>query len=192
MLKLRNGGVGNTRYPENIMVTYDVLNQPVGNWAHMTYQASVVRYGKSYGAERGELWSTLGGDLTIPLRGSVADTLRSQYTHLRLYMEAVRRDNFNGFAGRTRSYLSASAEYVRGPLVFDLTTSQRWTTDRIDPLQKDELYTVSLGYTLPSQTLAAIAFGHEKVADRQGVYAGVRFTQTLTTCSRCIAKGKYY
>lgn len=192
MVKLQNGGVGNTRYPENIMVTYDVLNQPIGNWAHMTYQASVIRYGRSYDARRGEVWSTVGGDLSIPLRGAVADTLRNHYTQIRLYAEAARRDSFNGVPGRARTYLSASAEYMNGPLVFDLTTSHRWTTDRVEPLQKDALYTVSLGYTLPTQTVAAISIGHERVADRQGVYAGLRFTQTLTTCSRCIAKGKYY
>ena len=192
MVKLQNGGVGNTRYPENIMVTYDVLNQPIGNRAQITYQASVIRWGKTYGAQQGELWTTLGGDINIPLGGSVADTLRNHYRQLHLYVEGARRDNFNGFTGRARSYLSASAEYIDGPLVFDLTTTQRWTTDRIAPLQKDELYTASLGYTLPSQTVVAAAFGHEQVGDRQGVYAGIRFTQTLTTCSRCIAKGKYY
>ncbi len=192
MVKLQNGGVGNTRYPENVMLTYDVLNQPVGGWGQVNYQASVVRLGKTYGAERGEVWGTLGADLNIPLHGSVADTLSGRYSQLRLYVEGVRRENFNGFAGRARSYLSASAEYMRGPLVLDLTTSQRWTTDRVEPLQRDELYTVSLGYTLPSQTVAAFAIGHEKVADRQGLYAGLRFTQTLTTCSRCIARGKYF
>jgi hypothetical protein len=193
MVKLQNGGVGNTNYPENLMVTYDVLNQPVGRWAQVTYQASVIRYGKSYGAQQGEWWSTLGGDLTIPLRASVADTLRYRYSQIRFYVEGARRDNFEGFAGRTRNYLSASAEYTDGPLVLDLTTSQRWTTDRIEPLQKDELYTASVGYTLPwSQTVAAVALGQEKVADRQGLYAGFRLTQTLTTCSRCLAKGGYY
>ena len=192
MVKLQSGGVGNTRYPENIMLTYDVLNQPIGGWGQITYQASVVRYGKSYDAQQGEIWSTLGADLSIPVRGSVADTLRNHYTQIRLYAEAARRDNFNGVAGRARTYLSASAEYMDGPLVFDLTTSQRWTTDRVAPLQKDELYTVSVGYTLPTQTVAALAIGQERVADRQGVYAGLRFTQTLTTCSRCIAKGRYY
>ncbi|MDB5459505.1 MAG: hypothetical protein JWO72_1246 [Caulobacteraceae bacterium] len=192
MIHLQAGGVGNTRYPENLMVTYDVINKPVGRWGQLTYQASVIRYGKSYGAQRGELWSTLGGDLSIPIHGSVEDTLRGHYSQLRLYVEGARRDNFNGIAGRTRNYLSGSAEYMDGPLVFTLTTSQRWTTDRIEPLLKDELYTASIGYTLPSQTVAAISVGQERVADRQGVYAGVRFTQTLTTCSRCLAKGRYY
>ena len=41
-------------------------------------------------------------------------------------------------------------------------------------------------------TYAGAKFYFEKVADRNGVYAGIRFTQTLTTCSRCIAKGHYY
>lgn len=192
MIHLQDGGVGNTRYPENIMATYDVLNHPVGHWAQLTYQASVIRWGRTYGSQAGEFWSTLGGDIAIPLQGSVADTLRGQYSQLHLYVEAARRDNFNGFAGRARTFLTAAAGYSRGPLTLDLTTTQRWTTDRAEPLQKDELYTASLGYTLPSQTVAALSIGHERVGDRQGVYAGLRLTQTFTVCSKCIAKGRYY
>ena len=100
MVHYKDGGVGNTRWPENVMVTYDVLNKPIGNWGQLTYQASVIRYGRSYGAQRGEIWGTLGGDLAIPLHGSVANTLRGNYSQLRLYVEAARRDNFEGFAGR--------------------------------------------------------------------------------------------
>jgi hypothetical protein len=192
MSHLNAGGVGVTRYPENLMVTYDVYNQPVGAWAQASWQASAIRWGRTYGSQASEFWTTLGGDITIPLRGTVADTLRGEYAQVRFYVEAARRDNFNGFAGRARNYLSASVEYTKGPLVLDLTTSQRWTTDRVEPLQTDSLYTASIGYTLPSQTLAALAFGQERVADRQGVYAGLRLTQTLTNCSKCIAKGKYY
>lgn len=192
LVHYKDGGVGNTRWPENLMVTYDVLNMPVGHWAHMSYQASVIRWGKSYGAERGEWWTTAGADLSIPLQGSVADTLRGAYSQLHLYVEAARRDNFNGFAGRARTYLTASAEYLRGPWVFDLTTTQRWTTDRVEPLQKDELYTVSLGYTLPSATVAAFSVAREQVGDRRGVYAGLRLTQSFTLCSRCLAKGQFY
>jgi hypothetical protein len=191
-VKLQSGGVGNTRWPENLMVTYDVLNQPIGGWSQITYQASAIRWGRSYGAQASEWWTTAGADMAIPLKGSVADTLRGHYSQLHLYVEAARRDNFNGFAGRARTYLTGSVEYVEGPMILDLTTTQRWTTDAIEPLQKDELYTASLGWTLPSQTVAALAIGQEKVADRSGLYAGLRFTQTLTTCSRCIAKGHYY
>ena len=191
-VRLRDGGVGNTRLPENVMATWDNLNQPVGHWGHLTWQASAIRWGRTYSGSAGEFWSTLGGDLAIPLRGSVADTLRGHYTQLRLYMEAARRDNFDGVLGRARTFLSADAQYMDGPVTLDLTTTHRWTTGAAQPLQKDELYTASLGYALPSQTVAALAIGHEKVADRQGVYAGIRFTQTLTTCSRCVAKGHYY
>jgi len=191
-IRLKDGGVGNTRYPENVMATWDNLNQPIGNWAHLTWQASVIRWGRTYSGPSGEFWSTLGGDLAIPLRGSVEDTLRGHYTQLHLYMEAARRDNFNGIPGRNRNYLSLAAQYMDGPFTVDLTTTQRWTQGAREPSQKDELYTASLGYTLPSQTVAALSIGHEKVADRQGVYAGLRITQTLTTCSRCIAKGRYY
>lgn len=192
MIHYRDGGVGNTRWPENLMATYDVLNMPVGHWAHMSYQASVIRWGRTYGAERGEWWATLGADLSIPLRGRVADTLSFHYSQLRFYAEAARRDNFEGVAGRTRDFLSGSAEYMSGPWVFDLTTAQRWTTDRIEPLRKDESYTGTLAYTLPSQTVVSLSAAREKVGDRHGLYAGLRLTQTLTVCSRCALKGRYY
>lgn len=192
LVKLQDGGVGNTRWPENLMVSYDVLNQPIGHWSQVTYQLSAIRWGRTYGSQASEFWTTAGADLAIPLHGSVADTLRGRYSQLHLYMEAARRDNFNGFAGRARTYLTGSVEYVNGPVILDLTTTQRWTTGRALPLQKDELYTASFGYALPSQTVAALAIGQETVGDRRGVYAGLRFTQTLTACSRCIAKGKYY
>ena len=192
LIHLKDGGVGNTRWPENLMATYDVLNMPVGHWAHMSYQASVIRWGRTYGAERGEWWTTTGADLSIPLQGSVADTLRGSYSQLHLYLELARRDNFNGVAGRARTYLTASAEYMRGPWVFDLTTTQRWTHDRVEPLQKDALYTASFGYTLPSATVAALSVAREQVGDRRGVYAGLRLTQTFTLCSRCLAKGQFF
>jgi hypothetical protein len=192
LIHYKDGGVGNTRWPENLMATYDVLNMPVGTWAHMSYQASVVRWGKTYGAERGEWWTTLGGDINIPLHGSVADTLRGRYSQLSLYVEGARRDNFEGVAGRSRDYLTASAELTQGPWVVDLTTTQRWTHDRIEPLRKDALYTTTLGYTLPSQTVAAFSVGRETVGAEKGVYAGVRLTQTFTVCSRCLGKGRFF
>lgn len=191
-IHLQDGGVGNTRWPENFMLTYDTLNQPLGHWAHFTWQASAIRWGRTYQSQAGEWWTTLGGDLAIPLRGSVEDTLRGHYTQLHLYVEAARRDNFNGFTGRSRTFLSGDIQYMDGPFTLDLTTTHRWTAGAGQPFQKDTLYTASAGYTLPSQTVAAISIAQEKVADRQGVYAGIRLTQTLTTCSRCIAKGHYY
>jgi hypothetical protein len=107
-------------------------------------------------------------------------------------VEGARRDNFQGVSGRARDFLSASAEYMNGPWVGDLTTTQRWTTGRIAPLQKDELYTASIGYTLPSRTVAALSVGHEVVGSHQGFYLGIRLTQTLTTCSMCLANEPYY
>ena len=192
MIHYKDGGVGNTKLPENVMATYDVLNHPLGNWAHMNYQVSAIRWGKTFGAERGELWATVGADLSVPLKGSVADTLGGRYNQLRFYVEATRRDNFQGVAGRTRDFLSGSAEYMAGPLVFDLTSAQRWTKGGGEPDQKDESYTGSIGYTLPSQTVIAISAAREKVGDRQGLYAGIRLTQTLTVCSRCQVKGTSY
>jgi hypothetical protein len=192
MIHYADGGIGNTRWPENFMATWDVLNKPVGQWAQLNYQAGVIRWGKTYGAQQGEWWTTLGGDLSIPLQDSVEDTLRGHYSQLRLYLEGARRDNFQGIAGRARDFLSGSAEYMNGPWVIDLTTTQRWTTDRITPLQKDELYTTSIGYTLPSRTVAALSVGHEIVGSHQGFYLGIRLTQTLTTCSMCLANEPYY
>jgi hypothetical protein len=192
LIRLQDGGVGNTRWPENLMATYDVLNMPVGNGAHMNYQASVIRWGKTYGAERAELWGTLGADITIPLQDSVEDTLSGRFSWLRFYVEAARRENFEGVVGRTRDFLSGSAEYMTGPWVFDLTTSQRWTTDRVEPLSKDELYTVSVGYALPSQTVVAFSAAQERVGSEKGVYGGLRVTQTFTVCSKCVMKGSYF
>jgi hypothetical protein len=192
LIHLNNGGIGNTRWPENVMVTWDVLNKPIGHWAHLNWQASAVRWGRTFGTQRGEVWTTLGADISIPVHGSVADTLRGRFSQLRFYVEGVRRDNFQGFAGRTRQYLSGSAEYMAGPWVWDLTTTQRWTTDRVAPLQKDELYTASFGYTLPSRTVAGFSVAHERVGGQHGAYFGLRLTQTLTTCSTCMAKGSAY
>jgi suppressor of ftsI len=188
----KDGGVGNTHWPENVMVTFDNINMPIGNWGQLTWQAGAIRWGKTYQAQRGEFWSTLGGDLAIPIRGSVADTLKGRYNQLRLYVEGARRDNFQGIAGRARTFLSASAEYLLGPWVFDLTTSQRWTRDRILPLQKDEFYSATVAYNLPSVTLLSLSLTHEKVGHRQGFYGGFTITQTLTTCSRCLRKGRAY
>jgi hypothetical protein len=188
----KNGGVGNTHWPENVMLTYDTINMPVGQWGQVTTQASVIRWGRTHGGQRGEFWSTLGADLSIPLHGSVGDTLSGRFSQLRLYVEGARRDNFSGVADRARTYLSAAVEYRNGPWIVDLTTTQRWTCDRVAPLQKDEFYTGSIGYTLPSATILSISVTHEKVGDREGFYAGVTITQTLTALSRWIGKGRYY
>lgn len=192
IIHYKDGGVGNTRWPENVMVTWDVLNKPVGHWARLNYQAGVIRWGKTFGGQRGEVWTTLGADLSIPVHGSVADTLRGRYSQFRFYIEGARRDNFEGVAGRARDFLSGSAEYMDGPWIMDLSTTQRWTTDRIDPLQKDELYAASIGYALPSRTVVSFSAGQETVAGRSGAYFGLRFTQTLTTCSTCLARSSYY
>ena len=190
-IHLADGGIGNTRLPENLMATWDVLRQPVGNWAQLDYQASVIRWGKTQGAERGEIWSTLGGNLNIPLHGSVDDTLRGNFSQARLYVEAARRDNFNGVAGRARDYLSGAASYFTGPWQVNLTTTQRWTTDRTAALQRDHLYTTSLSYTLPSRTVLALSVGREDVGGQRASYVGIRITQTLTSCSRCVASERY-
>jgi hypothetical protein len=192
LIHYKNGGVGNTHWPENVMLTDDVINMPVGQWGQVTTQASVIRWGKTYGAQRGEFWSTLGADLSIPLHGSVGDTLSGRFSQLRLYVEGARRDNFAGVAGRARNFLSAAVEYRNGPWTLDLTTTQRRTYDRVAPLQKDQFYTGSIGYTLPSATILSVSVTHEKVGDREGFYAGITLTQTLTALSRWIGNGRYY
>jgi hypothetical protein len=188
----KTGGVGNTRWPKNVMVTWDVLNKPVGHWGHLNYQAGIIRWGKTYGTQRGEVWTTLGADLSMPVHGAVEDTLRGRYSQLRFYVEAARRDNFEGVPGRARDFLSASAQYMDGPWIIDLTTTQRWTTDRVNPTQKDELYAGSVGYALPSRTVVSFSAARETVAGRAGSYFGLRLTQTLTTCSMCLTRASYY
>ncbi len=192
LIHLRDGGVGNTRWPENLMATYDVLNRPVGNWGHLNYQASVIRWGRTQGAARSEWWTALGADLSIPLAGSVEDTLRGGYSQLRFYAEAARRDNFEGVSGRARTFLSGSAEYMAGPWVFDLTTTQRWTRDRVVALQKDEHYSAAIGYTLPSQTVISLSAARQAVGGQSGLYMGLRLTQSFTLCSKCLTTGSYF
>ena len=192
VIHYHDGGIGNTRWPENVMVTYDVLNQPVGHWGQLTWQASAIRWGRTSGAERGEYWATLGGDLAIPIRRSVASTLAREYSQVRLYLEAVRRQNFEGIAGRARDYLTGSVEYLAGPWIFSTSTTQRWTRDRERPLQQDRLHTLTVGYKFPTQTIVSVSAARERVDQRSGLYAGIRLTQTFTTCGRCMTKGSAY
>ena len=191
-LRYKDGGVGNTRWPENVMVTYDVLNIPIAPGVQANFQASAIRWGKSYRAQRGEIWTTLGGDVVVPLRNSVADTLDLRYSRLHFYVEAARRENFNGFIGRARNYVTVSGEYLQGRWVADLTTTQRWTTDRVEPTRTDRLYTATLGYNVDAQTLFSFSGARENVGDRAGVYAGLRLTRTFTACSRCQLRGRAY
>ena len=192
MVRYRDGGLGNTHLPENIMVTYDVLNMPVGHLGQLTLQASAIRWGKSFDAEKGERWATLGGDLAIPLRGSVASTMDGSYSQLRLYVEGATRRDFKGFAGRNRNFVSASMAYLDGRWQIDMTTTQRWTADYILPLQKDKLYTATVGYSFPSQTVLSFSIANELVDHRHGNYVGIRLTQNFTTCSRCRIKDHSY
>lgn len=186
------GGPGNTRLPENLLISYDVLNRPVGRLGHLNFQASAIRFGKSHGAERGEIWTTLGADLSIPVNGSVDETVAGRYRHLKFYAEIARRDRFQGIAGRSRTFASGSAEFLAGPLIFDVTATHRWTEDRIDDTRKDRLYSITTGYAFPSQTLAALSFAHESVGSREGIYFGVRLTQGLSICGRCMTRGDAY
>ena len=126
------------------------------------------------------------------MRGSIAQTLRSEYSQVAFYVEGARRDNFEGVAGRARNWVSGSVEYLTGPWTFDLTTTQRWTTDRADPTRYDRLYSATAGYGLPTNTLAALSLARESIGGRDGLYAGLRITQTLTTCDRCLVKGRPY
>ncbi|MDP9096184.1 MAG: hypothetical protein M3N26_06480 [Pseudomonadota bacterium] len=191
-IHLHDGGLGNTRLPQNVMATYDVLNQPVGNWGQLTYQASVIRWGKPVDAERGEFWTTLGADLAVPVQSSLASTLQNRYSQLRFYVEGTRREHFKGVAGQTRDYLSASTEYLNGPWVFDVTTTQRWTRNTDVPMQKGALYTTTVGYKFPGQLQVSMSLANESVDGRRGTYAGVRLTKTLTTCNRCQVNGSAY
>jgi hypothetical protein len=60
------------------------------------------------------------------------------------------------------------------------------------PLRKDKLYTATVAYDFLSQLLLLFSVADERVGDRDGVYAGIRLQQTLTTCSRCFSKGRAY
>ena len=68
----------------------------------------------------------------------------------------------------------------------------RWTSDRLLPPQKDEFYSASIGYSLPSVTLLSVSVTHEKVGARQAFYGGITLTQILTTCSKCQTRGRAY
>ena len=188
----RDGGLGNTRFPTNVMVTYDMLNAPVGHAMQLSAQVSAIRWGKSVDAERGEFWASAGADLAIPLAGSVADTLGGHYSQLTFYVEASQRNGFLGVKHSDRSYLSGSAQLLTGRWEFDATTTQRWTTDPVLPLRKDALYTATLGYNFPSETLLLLSIADERVGDEHGIYSGIRLQQTFTTCSRCLTRSRAY
>ncbi|MDR2214100.1 MAG: hypothetical protein LBE21_10820 [Pseudomonadales bacterium] len=192
MIHYEDGGVGNTHGPENVMATFDVINQPVGNWAHASYQAGVIRWGKTFEAEKGELWTTLGGDLVVPLRSGIAETLRGEYSQLHFFLEAVNRDNFEGIDGSSMRFLSASAEYLTGGWIFDLTATQRWTSEPLLPRQTDELYSFNIGYGLPSATNIDFSGAYEQVGGQRGFYYGIRVTQSFGTCSKCMMRGRAY
>jgi hypothetical protein len=193
MIHLKDGGVGNTRYPENLMATYDAINQPLGNWGHLSWQAGVIRWGKTQDAEKGEWWTTAGANLVVPIDSRIGSTLRGQYSQLHFYLEAVRRDNFEGVDGNTREFLSGSAEYMLGRLTASLTTTQRWTQERLLPgTQRDEILSFNLGYALPSTTLLSLGFAQEKIGEQRGFYAGLRVTQGFTLCSKCMTRATAY
>jgi len=192
-IRYRDGGIGNTKFPENLMVTYDVLNAPVGRGGQLSFQASAIRWGRSYNAEAREFWTTAGANIAIPLgAGSVEDTLANRYRQLRLYVEGAHRNNFKGVANADRWYLTGSGQLLLGKFQFDVTTTQRWTTDPRLPRRKDELYTGTIGYAFPTQTVALLSVASETVGDRHGIYGGIRLVQTITTCSRCFTRGKAY
>jgi hypothetical protein len=191
-IHLHDGGLGNTRLPQNVMVTYDVLNQPVGHLGQLTYQASAIRWGRPVDAQRGEFWTTVGADLAVPMRKSVSSTLQGNYSQLRFYTEFARRDNFRGVAGQKRDFASASTEYLNGRWVFGITTTQRWTRSTDNPLQKDAVYTATAGYKFPDQSQLTFSVANETVDSRKGLYMGLRFTKTLTACNRCQIKGSAY
>ncbi|MDY7523674.1 hypothetical protein [Sphingomonas sp. 10B4] len=187
----KDGGVGNTHLPTNVMVTYDALNVPVGHGAQATFQASAIRWGRTFGVPRGEFWTTLGGDVSIPLGNSVRKTLQRKYTEVHLYVEGARRANFQGLPGRDRNYVTEAGEFLRGPWQIDMSATQRWTTDPLMPTQQDRIYTGTIGRNFASQSLLLLSVARERVADRSGVYAGIRLVQTFTACARC-ARGAAY
>ena len=187
----KDGGVGNTHLPTNVMVTYDAFNVPVSHGAQATFQASVIRWGRTFGVPRGEFWTTLGGDVSIPLGNSVRRTLQRKYAQVHLYVEGARRANFGGMPGRNRNFLTEAGELIQGPWQVDLSATQRWTTDPLVPTQQDRIYTGTIGRSFASQSTVLLSVARERVADRTGVYAGIRLVQTLTSCSRC-ASGRAY
>lgn len=187
----RDGGVGNTHLPNNFMITYDALNVPIGHGAQATFQASAIRFGRTYNVPRGEFWTTVGGDITIPLDNTVRATLERHYTQFHFYVEAARRANYEGQIGRSRSYLTGAADLMRGQWQVDVSATGRWTDDPVLPVQRDTIVTGAIGHTFPTQSLVLLSVANERVADRSGVYAGIRLVQTLTTCSRC-SRGAAY
>jgi hypothetical protein len=192
MVHYRDGGAANTRLPTNIMVTWDVMNMPIGHGAQLSGQASVIRMGHTFGSQRNELWSTIGADIAIPLHGSVAETLAGRYSQLHLYAEAARRANFTGIAGRARNWFSLSGEYLTGRWLFDLTATRRWTTDRVLATQHDHDYTATVQRSMPVVGLVALSIARENVAGRKGIYTGVRITRAFAACSRCQTRGTAY
>ena len=190
-IRYKDGGVGNTHLPSNFMVTYDVFNMPVGHGAQASFQASAIRWGRTYNVPRGEFWTTLGGDISIPIGNSVRQTLQRRYTQLHLYVEGARRANYKGMPGSDRNFVTEAADFIRGPWRLDFSATQRWTTDPMLPTQQDRIYSGTIGHNFATQSLLLLSVARERVGVRSGTYAGIRLVQTLTTCARCASGAAY-
>jgi len=70
--------------------------------------------------------------------------------------------------------------------------SQRWTPGGPDGRRNDAFYSAGVGYTFRTATLPELSLASERVGDRDGVYAGLRLSQTITTCDHCLLRGRYY
>ncbi|QMW21588.1 multicopper oxidase family protein [Sandaracinobacteroides saxicola] len=184
-IRYADGGVGNTRLPTNLMLTWDAINVPVTGDVQASFQASVIRYGRSFGAERGERWATLGGDITIPIDNSAERTLDGRYAQLRLYFEATRRWNFEGREDAERGYFTQAVEGIYGPWQLAISATQRRTTAPTEPERHDRYATATLSYTFRAQRTLQFSIAHQTVGERAGTYAGLRLVQTITICSRC-------
>ncbi len=185
------GGSANTSGLKSFVVSYDATNVPVGH-AALDYQISLASLGHGVDGDKDERRGSAGFNFNIPLNGSVEETLRGRFSELRLLAEAVRIDSADGISGQRRDYLIGAVEYQRGQWVFDLTASDRRSMDPFAPAVHDKLQSVAIGYSLPSDMVVAVGLAHEVIGGQDGILVGLQVSQTLTTCDRCLIRGRHY
>ena len=189
----QDGGPANTKGLDSFVMSYDATNVPVGPHAALNYQLSAATLGGGLGADGAERRYSAGADVNVPLfGGTIGQTLHGRFNELRVFGEVVHYDRADGVNGRHRNYATGAVELVNGPWVLDLAATDRWMKDVMSPTVHDTMRTISIGYSLPSDTSVALGVSRETVDGDKGVIVGLSISQTFTLCDRCLIRGRHY
>jgi len=192
-LHLADGGAANTKAPKSFAVSYDATNVPVFANGALNYQLSAARLAHGSDGDAAEQRYAASADINLPLNGgTIAQTLRGRFNEFRLFGEAVRVDNENGFKGHRADYQTVSAELASGPWVFDTSVTLRQHLSAGLPTVNDDLESAAIGYNLPSDTVVALGIAREHIDGSTGTYVGISISQVLTTCDRCLIRARHY